>query len=119
MARILVVDDDPEVHDRLAQLGDDALSFTCVANANEMMSRLDREAWDLMLVDINLLIFRGDRLVKTLTARGNKRPPILYFSAEDDARLANLAQETGVEGWVSKSGRNADILAAIRRHLPA
>lgn len=117
--RILVIDDDPEVADRLEQLAEDRFEVVCIADANEVLKRVVSETWDLLLVDINLLIIRGDSLVKVLIERAprGKRPPILYFSAEDEGRLARLARETCVEGYVSKGRRNAEILETIESHL--
>lgn len=119
-ARVLVVDDDPDVLARLNQLGGERWEFVGVSDANLAVQRASAERWDLLLVDVNLLILRGDRLVRVLQERtpAHARAPILYFSADDEARLARLARETGVAGHVSKGRRNAEILEALAAHLP-
>lgn len=117
--RILLVDDDPEVVDRLQQLAGDRLEFVCTADATTVVRRLTDEPWDLVLMDVNLLIARGERLVELITRRvpERSRPPIVFFSAEDDARLATLAREAGIAGYISKGERNDHLLAAIESHL--
>lgn len=118
--RVLVVDDDSDVEARLSQLNDERHEFVCVADGNEVLRRVGGEQWDLLLVDVNLLILRGERLVAMLLKRvpKHRQPPILFFSSEDDDRLASLVREHGVAGFASKSWRNAQLLEAIKAHMP-
>jgi len=42
-------------------------------------------------------------LIDHLRAKaGGPLPPVVFYSAEDDATLARLAEESGVDGYVSK-----------------
>ena len=57
--RILLIDDDPDVIDRLQQLAGDRLEFVGMSDATAVVRRLTDESWDLVLLDVNLLIARG------------------------------------------------------------
>ncbi len=117
-ARILVVDDDPDLVDRVTQLLEDDHDVLSTTDWGELNRLYFREGVDLVLMDVNLPTLRGDRLVQILRApKLAVRPPILFFSSEDEATLARLVRETGVDGFVSKSARGADLLATIGRYL--
>jgi len=116
--RVLLIDDDPEAGDRLQQLCDETCEVVRSADAQDCVARLDAERWDLVLLDVNLLLLRGERLIDHLRAKAQgPLPPVLFYSAEDDAVLARLAEESGVAGYLSKGLRNAELLAAIEDRL--
>ena len=119
--RVVVVDDDPEVVDRMRQLLEEDYDFVATADWGMLNHIFVRDGCDLVLMDVNLPVLKGDRLVQILTA-GRKddavvRPIILYFSAEDETTMARLARETGADGYLSKSLRASDLLTAIAKSL--
>jgi len=118
--KILLVDDDPELVFRVRQVLDDGYEVHATADWAELNTRVFREGVALILMDVNLPVLRGDQLVKVLTGVSKKtgvRPRILYYSAEDDAKMARLVRETGADGYVSKSARPAELIAAIEAAL--
>jgi DNA-binding response OmpR family regulator len=119
--RIVVVDDDGDVVERLGQLLEDEYEVLATTDWGELNKLFFREGCDLVLMDVNLPVLRGDRLVSILRgAHGQaKRTPILYFSSADEEEMKRLVAQTGADGYLAKSLRGADLLAAISRHLPA
>ncbi len=117
--RIVLVDDDVEVIDRLRQLLEDDYELIVTTDWGTLNRIFFRDGCDLVLMDVNLPTLQGDRLVRVLqsAAAGRARPAILYHSAVDEETLARLVRETGAEGYVSKSLRPADLLKAIEAQL--
>jgi DNA-binding response OmpR family regulator len=119
--RVVIVDDDPDLVDRIAQLLEEDCEVLATTDWGELNRLYFREGCALVLMDVNLPVLRGDRLVHILRGQapaGGRRVPILFFSAADEDQVAKLVRETGADGWISKSLRGADIKAAILRHLP-
>jgi DNA-binding response OmpR family regulator len=120
MPRIIIVDDDPDLVDRIAQLLEDEYEVLATTDWGELSRLFFREGCALVLMDVNLPVLGGDRLVQIL--RGKVRTddvhvPIVFFSSADEDRVARLVKETGADGAISKSLRGAEIKAAIVRYL--
>jgi DNA-binding response OmpR family regulator len=116
--RILVVDDDPDLVDRLVQLLEDDYEVVATTDWGEINKLFFREGVDLVLMDVNLPILAGDRLVSVLrAARREPRTPIVYFSSADEDTMKRLVQETGADGYLQKSLRGAEVMKAIEGFL--
>jgi DNA-binding response OmpR family regulator len=117
--RILLVDDDPDLVSRIGQLLEDDYEVVSTTDWGELNRFFFRDGVDLVLMDVNLPILRGDRLVQVLRAavRDGRRTPIVYFSSADEDTMRRLVAETGADGYLSKSVRAAELIAAIERYL--
>lgn len=116
--RVLVVDDDPDVVDRLVQLLGDEHEVLATTDWGEINHAYFREGVDLVLMDVKLPVLGGDRLVSVLrAARGERRTAIVFFSSSDEDTMRRLAEETGADGYLSKSLRSAELLDEISRYL--
>jgi CheY-like chemotaxis protein len=119
--RILVVDDDADTVSRVRQLLEDRCEVVATADWTEVGRVVFREGCDLILMDVNLPVVKGDRIVQVI--RGMPRPEgsppvqILYFSAEDESTMERLARSTGADGWVSKSLKGSDLVQVIESRL--
>ncbi|RMG06678.1 MAG: response regulator [Planctomycetota bacterium] len=121
---VLVVDDDPNVLSRLGQLLEDEFRVTTTADWGEVNRVVFRKGCDLVLMDVNLPVLRGDQLVEALKRAENgsaafRAPRILHSSSADEECLRQLCVRTGADGYVSKSARGAELIAQLRRHLTA
>jgi DNA-binding response OmpR family regulator len=119
-ARILIVDDDPELVFRIRQVLEDEYEVLATCDWAELNSIVFRQGVDLVLMDVNLPVLKGDKLVQILrsvTTSGPKRPKILYFSAEDEATMQGLVTRTGADGYLSKSLRAPELLIGISSAL--
>lgn len=122
--RILLVDDDPEVVDRMKQLLDDDFEVKVTTDWGEVSKIVFREVCHLVLMDVNLPVLKGDRLVQILQTalkakKDGPRPKIVYFSAEDESTLARLVRETGADGYIAKGLRSPQMVAEVARYAVA
>lgn len=116
-ARILVVDDDPDTIDRLTQLLSDDYDVDSTSDWSEVSTLFFRRGCDLVLMDVNLPVLQGDKLVEILRSTGAKQARIVYHSSSDEDTLARLVRETGADGYLPKSLRAAELLRRIEAHL--
>jgi CheY-like chemotaxis protein len=117
-AKIVLVDDDPELIDRMTQLLEDDYDLVATSDWGTLNRLFFRDGCDLVLMDVNLPVLRGDRLVQILKSSAPRellgpRPRLIYFSAEDQDKMARLSIETGADGYLSKSLRAPELLKAI------
>jgi CheY-like chemotaxis protein len=121
LPRLLLVDDDPDLVDRLEQLLDGTCEVVSTTDWATVSRVYFREECALVLMDVNLPVLKGDHLVKILkgSARptGGKQAPIVLFSASDEDAMQRLAAQSGADGWLSKGLRGAALLEAIERWL--
>jgi DNA-binding response OmpR family regulator len=116
--RVLVVDDDPQVVDRVVQLLSDDHEVLATTDWGEINQVFFRDGVDLVLMDVQLPVLGGDRLASVLSAAaGAKRTPIVFFSSADEDTMRRLVAETGADGYLSKSLKSAQLLAAVERYL--
>lgn len=114
--KVLVVDDDPDLVFRVRQILEDTYEVYATSDWAELNKRVFRDHVDLILMDVNLPVLRGDQLVQVIrgvAAKGGLRPKILYYSAEDETTMDRLVRTTGADGYVSKSLRAPQLLEAI------
>ena len=115
LPRIVIMDDDPDVVDRMVQLLEDDYQVEATDDWARLNHLVFVAGCDLVLMDVNLPVLSGDKLVSVLTnAPADRRPQIVFFSSEDTDRLQQLILETGADGYISKSMRSAELPAATR-----
>jgi two-component system OmpR family response regulator len=118
--RIVLVDDDLDLIERVKQVLEEDYDVVATADWGALNRIFFREGCDLVLMDVNMPVLAGDRLVEILkgkTGAASARPKILFYSAEDEGRLARLAATSGADGYLSKSLRSAELLREIAKHL--
>ncbi len=118
--RVVVVDDDPEVVDRVVQVLEDDFDVKATTDWGELSRLVFRAGCELVLMDVNLPVLRGDTLVKILRKSqtvGSAPPRIVFFSAADPDHVERLVHETGADGWISKSLRGKELLAEVWRQV--
>ena len=114
--KILIVDDDPDVIDRVTQHLEDDYDVRSTTDWGELNQIFFREGVDLILMDVNLPVLRGDQLT-AIFKRGTQPTRIVLFSSEDDDTLRRLTEETKADGYLSKSIRSAELLLSIQHYL--
>jgi len=117
IAKILIIDDNKTI---LA-----SVSATLRAAGFEVTTRdqavgttvaLMREHPDVALVDVNMPLLEGGDLVRSIRKRDTLRDIIvLLYSAQPEDELRRLAHECGAEGYISKSVRPDELVAAVSR----
>jgi DNA-binding response OmpR family regulator len=110
---ILVVDDDPALRGLLAEyLGEHDLRVTAVASGREMFEIFDREAIDLVVLDLRLPGEDGLTLARTLRERADVPIVLLTGRSEEADRVMGL--ELGADDYVTKPFSPRELLARLR-----
>ena len=115
-SHVLVVDDDPDVCNRLSEyLSQHDFRVTAVNNGKQMLEVIGREAIDLLLLELRLGGDDGLRLTQNL--RDSSRLPIVVLSdlIEEADRVMGL--ELGADDYVTKPFSPRELLARIRAVL--
>ena len=116
LPHILVVDDDPAVRELLQEyLGDNDLRVTAAANGTAMVEAFDREAIDLVLLDVRLPGENGMKLAAQLRERA--RVPIILLTGQAEEADRVMGLEIGADDYVTKPFSPRELLARVRAQL--
>jgi DNA-binding response OmpR family regulator len=115
---ILVVDDDEDLRDSLAeQLAlHEEFETEIAGTAREAIDKLKSQRVDLVLLDIGLPDMDGREACKLIRKNGFKGPVIMLTAQDTDSDMI-LGLESGANDYVTKPFRIAVLLARIRAQL--
>ncbi len=112
-ARILVVEDDPQLREVTTEiLGLADFAVTSVANGQEALDELARETPAAMLLDIELPVLDGREVARRLHAQGRHIPTVV-MTGRADAR--QCCAEVEAEGCLAKPFDLETLLAEVMR----
>jgi len=115
--RVLVVEDEPEMRDLLADnLELEGYRVAAVGSAEEALQRIDRHSFALILLDVMLPRASGFELCRTVRAR-DTRIPIIMLTARSDESDRVLGLDLGADDYVSKPFSVRELLARVRAQL--
>jgi two-component system, OmpR family, response regulator len=113
---VVALDDDAEVRDMVSgYLANYNLRVTAVASGHELDETLEREAVDLLLLDLNLDGEDGMQIAKRL--RETTAMPILMLSGRGDEIDRVLGLELGADDYLTKPFSPRELLARVRALL--
>lgn len=115
MIRVIIVDDHPIVRDGIASVLEteaDIVVGASVGSAEEMLAAVARDRPDAILLDLALPGIGGIEAIARLRQAG--APPVVIFSAHEDAEAMVEAVRAGARGYVVKGAPGGEIIAAIR-----
>jgi len=117
-SRLLVVDDDQDLRDTLAeQLGlYDEFRVTTAESAGEAVIAVKDDRIDLAIMDVGLPDMDGREAVK-LMRRNGFRSPIIMLTGQGSDSDTVLGLEAGANDYVTKPFKFAVLLARIRAQL--
>lgn len=116
MKTILVVDDDPDIVDALELvLTDEGYNVqTATKYGNSLLSKVEAEKPDLIILDVLLSGYDGRDICKKLkTQEHTRRIPILMFSAHPDAEDSALA--AGADVYMPKPFDIDQLLSSVEQ----
>ncbi len=119
MTRILIVDDHAIVRQGLRTVLECALpaiEVTEAADVRTAVESLMRQAWDLVLLDVDLPGRNGLEVLEEVR-RLHKKTPVLVLSGYPEGEYALRAFELGAAGYLNKQTAFDELLAAVRRVL--
>lgn len=117
MTRIVVADDHPVVRKGLILILGTESSFQVVGeatNAGEVLSILDRQPVDVLLLDITMPGTSGLELLAELKQRF-PRLRVLILSQYPERQMAVRAIRAGSAGYLNKDAAPGELVQAIRR----
>jgi DNA-binding NarL/FixJ family response regulator len=118
-ARVLIVDDQPVVRDRVAEVirnEPDLVVCGDADNGKDAFKICETCKPDLIITGLCLKESHGLDLIKDLHAR-SPAAKVLVFSMYDESLYAERAIRAGASGFVSKHEKMQELLCAIRRVL--
>lgn len=118
MRRILVIDDSAIILAAVKHTLDGA-GYGCeTAGTFEELGQHDANAFDLVLMDVQMPELFGDDVGVALRQRG-VTAPIYLFSTLDETELDTRAKEAGLDGYISKKRGMDHLVAELARLIPA
>jgi two-component system invasion response regulator UvrY len=115
MTRILLVDDHPIVRQGIKQVLSGAFNPAVIgeaANAEEGMSEVQMNDWDVMVLDISLPRASGLDLLKDVR-RDRPTLPVLVLSMHPPDQFARRAMSAGASGYLTKDSAPSELVKAI------
>jgi len=113
---ILILDDDPDIRRILVEyLGDQDLRVTAVASGREMLEIVEKDAVDLLLLDLRLPGEDGLDLARRL--REFSRVPIVILSERSEEADRVMGLELAADDYVTKPFSPRELLARVRAVL--
>ncbi len=115
-ARILVVDDEPQIrHSLQVNLKNKNYDVTTAASGEEALEAMARRKPDVVIVDLVLPSMDGIELTRRI--REQSPVPIIVLSAIGDERKKVEALESGADDYVTKPFGMEELVARIRSAL--
>jgi len=101
---ILVIDDDPSIRELVVEyLGDNELRVSAAASGREMFEVIDREAIDLVLLDLKLPKVGGIEVLRRLRAEPRtKLLPVVVLTSSREGRDVIETYELGANSFIVK-----------------
>lgn len=113
---LLVVDDDHDIRTLLAeQLGRAGYRVSTAADGAQMRQQLQRQAIDLVVLDLNLP--REDGLTLCRDLRAQSSLPVIMLTARSEPIDRVLGLEMGADDYLAKPFEPRELLARIRNVL--
>ncbi len=115
--RVLVLDDEADIRNMLQRfLTSHGFEVRTVKNSAQLETQLERQPYDLLLLDLMLQGEDGLTICRHLRAQG-QTIPILMLTARGDPADRVLGLETGADDYLAKPFVPSELVARIRAML--
>ncbi len=103
-ALILLVDDVPSVRQLIPMsLRKHGYRVEAAADAEEALKMLNKQQFDLLMVDLNMPKVNGFTLIEKIKQMENyQNTPILMLTAMNSKQLVKQGESLGITGWCVK-----------------
>lgn len=115
--KILIVDDHAVIHQGLQRILEDEYpeaEFGDARNSQQALDLVDREDWDVAILDIELPGPGGLEILKQMHMN-HPALPVIMFSIHAEGQFAIRAFKAGASGYLEKESAPAQMVEAIRK----
>jgi len=114
--RILLVDDDAEIIESL-RLALEAHGYEVLIarDGNQGLALIEREAPDLVILDMMMPKRSGFLVLERLKRMGEKKQRIIMITANEGARHKSYAEMLGVDDYVRKPFPMDQLISSVKR----
>ncbi|MBM6582150.1 response regulator [Microvirga sp. BT689] len=93
-------------------------SSQCVANGEDALNALEKEPFDLVIMDINMPVMTGTEATKLFrfTEPPGSRTPVIALTADATPEVVAQTLEAGMDACLTKPVQPATLLRAIEEH---
>lgn len=119
MIKILIADDHAIVRRGLVQILKEEFPLAQiieVSNGNEALDMVNKQIWDVILLDISMPGRNGVETLKQIRVSGIKAP-VLMLSMHSEEQYAIRVLKAGASGFLSKLSATDELLSAVHRVL--
>ncbi len=114
---ILVIDDESEIRESLEQLLKmEGYQVDTAPTAEEGLHKIEEQAYDLLLLDINLPGRNGLEVLQVIK-RESPQTSVIMITAYDSSQMAFQASRQGADSYITKPWDNDRLLLEIRNLL--
>jgi DNA-binding response OmpR family regulator len=115
--RVLIAEDDPNIVESLSfVLNRDGFDVSAVLDGEAALRRLRSDPPDMMILDVMLPKRNGFEVLKLVKADPLLRTmPVLVLTAKGQPQDRCMAEQIGVDGFMTKPFSNTDVVQAVRR----
>ena len=117
MIKILIADDHAIVREGLKQIVTEEADMEVTgeaANASELFDLLDKDCWEIVVLDINMPGKSGLEALKEMRSR-NINVPVLILSMFSEDQYGIRAIKAGAAGYLKKVSAPTELVSAIRK----
>ncbi|MFM7314828.1 MAG: response regulator transcription factor, partial [Cyanobium sp.] len=116
-ARLLIVDDDPELrHFLCTELRVEGYDCHEAATGQQALAQIRQDTWDLVLLDWTLPDFSGVEVCRRMR-QSKINTPVLMITARDEVRERVEALDSGADDYLTKPFSIEELLARVRARL--
>ena len=115
--KILVVDDETSIQKLISgMLDDEGHTCTCVEDGIDALDAVERETFDLVILDVMMPRMDGFTTCREMRARGVKAP-IIFLSAKGDIVDKGIGFSAGGDDYMTKPFDPRELMMHIEAHL--
>lgn len=116
-ARILVVDDDPDLRDFISFiLSSNGYDVTATGDGIDAIVTLSKQSFDLILSDVDMPNLDGFKLLETIINKGIETP-VVFLTGRDNTQDEVKGYELGAEDYIRKPIHKNTLLLRIKKIL--
>lgn len=119
--RVLIAEDEPHIVESLGfVLQRNGFEVIPVFDGEAAIARLRSDPPDVMILDVMLPRLNGFEVLKQVKSDPALRSiPVIILTAKGQAHDRRMAEEIGVDGFMTKPFSNQEIVEEVRRLAPA